>query len=128
MILVDLTGTNGIGSGALAEKALESVGLIVNKNTVPGERSTPFYPSGIRIGTPAVTTRGMKEKEMAIIAEAIIKVLMILGKISLPKQKMARKAFIADAENKFRKSAKLNKIKSELRKLAMQFATDNGAK
>ncbi|MDI3473473.1 MAG: glycine hydroxymethyltransferase, partial [Thermotogaceae bacterium] len=62
LMLVDLT-QKGI-SGKAAEKALEKVGITVNKNTIPNETRSPFVASGIRIGTPAVTTRGMKEDEM----------------------------------------------------------------
>lgn len=73
LMLVDLT-QKGI-SGKAAEKALEKVGITVNKNTIPNETRSPFVASGIRIGTPAVTTRGMKEDEMVEIAEIISRVV-----------------------------------------------------
>lgn len=73
LMLVDLT-QKGI-SGKAAEKALEKVGITVNKNTIPNETRSPFVASGIRIGTPAVTTRGMKEDEMVEIAEIISNVI-----------------------------------------------------
>lgn len=69
LMLVDLRNRNI--TGKLAEKALDAAGITVNKNTVPNETQSPFVTSGIRIGTPAVTTRGMKEPEMQRIAELI---------------------------------------------------------
>jgi glycine hydroxymethyltransferase len=62
-------------TGKEAERILDEVGITVNKNTIPFETESPFITSGIRIGTPAVTTRGMKENEMAIIADIIGNVL-----------------------------------------------------
>lgn len=74
LLLVDLRSKNL--TGKVAEKALDVAGITVNKNTVPKETQSPFVTSGIRIGTPAVTTRGMKEPEMIRIAELINTVLM----------------------------------------------------
>ena len=62
-------------AGKDAEKLLESAGIIVNRNGIPYDSRSPFNPSGIRIGTPAVTTRGVKEKEMARIAEWVSGIL-----------------------------------------------------
>ncbi len=73
LMLVDLTSINVTGKAA--EKALERCGITVNKNTIPNETRSPFVASGIRIGTPAVTTRGMKEQQMKEIAELIHRVL-----------------------------------------------------
>lgn len=69
LMLIDLTNKNV--TGKQAEIALEKAGITVNKNMVPFDKRSPFITSGIRIGTPALTTRGMKEKEMEIIAEII---------------------------------------------------------
>ncbi len=73
LMLVDLRN-KGL-TGKQAEKALEEAGITVNKNTVPFDTQSPMVTSGIRIGTPAMTTRGMGVKEMAIIAELIDRVL-----------------------------------------------------
>ena len=72
-MLVDLRNKNL--TGKVAEKALDRAGITVNKNTVPKETQSPFVTSGIRIGTPAVTTRGMGEAEMERIAALIDRVL-----------------------------------------------------
>lgn len=75
LILVD-TWLNGLGvSGKEASDLLEKAGIIVNKNTIPNETRSPMDPSGIRLGTPAETTRGKKEKDMIKIAEKIDAVL-----------------------------------------------------
>jgi glycine hydroxymethyltransferase len=69
LILIDLTNKNVTGKEM--QSACDIVGISLNKNTVPGEKRSPFDPSGVRLGTPAITTRGMKEKEMVVIAKWI---------------------------------------------------------
>ncbi len=73
LVLVD-TWSRGIG-GKLASEKLEKEGIIVNKNTIPGETRSPVDPSGIRLGTAAETTRGMKEKDMQKLARKIDDIL-----------------------------------------------------
>jgi glycine hydroxymethyltransferase len=75
LMLVDLRNRGEEMTGKLAEQALDKAGITVNKNTVPNETRSPFVTSGLRIGTPAVTTRGMKEPEMRRIADLIDRVL-----------------------------------------------------
>lgn len=70
LILADVTPL-GV-TGAEAEAALESIGLTVNKNLIPHDPRPPLNPSGLRLGTPAVTSRGLKEKDMVVIAKTII--------------------------------------------------------
>jgi glycine hydroxymethyltransferase len=96
LMLVDLRSKNL--TGKVAEHALDAAGITVNKNTVPRETQSPFVTSGVRIGTPAVTTRGMKEPEMGLIAELIDRAL-------------------ARADN----AETLAKIRSEVRELAKGF-------
>jgi glycine hydroxymethyltransferase len=74
LMLVDV-GAKGV-TGKDCQLALDEAGITVNKNTIPFETRSPFQGSGIRIGTPAVTTRGMKEQEMAAIADMISEVLL----------------------------------------------------
>ena len=81
LVLVDLSAgqsesqITGQITGKEAENALDRAGITVNKNTVPNEKRSPFVTSGVRIGTPALTTRGMTEREMATIAGLISDVL-----------------------------------------------------
>ncbi len=70
MVLVDVFSSKGI-SGKEAEVALDEIGITVNKNMIPDDPRSPMDPSGIRIGVPAITTRGMKEKEIKRIAKWI---------------------------------------------------------
>lgn len=69
LMLVDLQNMNVTGKEA--EKLLDAANITCNKNTIPNDPQSPFVTSGIRLGTPAVTTRGMKEEDMDVIAEAI---------------------------------------------------------
>lgn len=84
LMLVDLSGTETTGKDA--EIALGLAEITVNKNTVPFETRSPFITSGIRIGTPAVTTRGMKEKEMVVIGKMIANVVHNIANDAVIKQ------------------------------------------
>ncbi|MEO8210692.1 MAG: serine hydroxymethyltransferase, partial [bacterium] len=83
LMLVDLRNKNI--SGKAAQETLDEVGITCNKNAVPFDDKSPLITSGIRIGTPALTTRGMKEAEMEIVAEMINKI------ISSPKDESIKK-------------------------------------
>jgi glycine/serine hydroxymethyltransferase len=76
LMLVDV-GARGV-TGKECQTALDEARITVNKNTIPFETRSPFQASGIRLGTPAVTTRGMQEAEMAAIADMIAEVLLDL--------------------------------------------------
>jgi glycine hydroxymethyltransferase len=71
LMMVDLRAKNAELTGKKAQESLDRANITCNKNTIPFETRSPFQASGIRLGTPAVTTRGMREPEMAVIAEAI---------------------------------------------------------
>lgn len=96
LMLVDLTNKNI--TGKKAEVALGQAGITVNKNMVPFDTKSPFVTSGIRVGTPAVTSRGMKEEQMRIIA-----------------------GFINRAINNSENEAELGKIKGEVKELCSKF-------
>ncbi|MCK4245385.1 MAG: serine hydroxymethyltransferase, partial [Candidatus Omnitrophica bacterium] len=96
LILIDLTNSNI--SGSRAEKILEKVGIVVNKNLIPFDQKDPTTTSGIRLGTPTVTSRGMKEAEMAQIA-----------------------AWIEEAINNRRNKKIILKIRKEIKKFCYEF-------
>jgi glycine hydroxymethyltransferase len=81
LIWLDLT--NKKLDGWTAAWALESAGLITNRQTIPFDPRPPYYPSGLRLGTPAVTTRGMKEKDMAMIANWLNQVIEHASRLNL---------------------------------------------
>ena len=91
LILIDLR--NKKVSGAVAALALEVAGIVLNKNGVPFDPNPPFYPAGIRLGTPAITTRGMKEREMMKIAKWIDAVINEVSGEQMPQEKVARTEF-----------------------------------
>jgi glycine hydroxymethyltransferase len=75
LMLIDLFGSKQI-TGKEAEKTLEHVGISINKNMIPFDPRKPMDPSGIRVGTPALTTRGTKEKDMETVADLVDRALM----------------------------------------------------
>ena len=95
LILIDLRNKNITGKEA--ETALSKSGITVNKNAVPWDERPPFDPSGIRLGTPAITTRGIKEADMEKIAEFIDKAIINFSNLDfLERQKMEVKEFMKD--------------------------------
>jgi glycine hydroxymethyltransferase len=96
LMLIDLTNKNL--SGKKVVDALEKAAVTVNKNLIPFDTKSPFVTSGVRVGTPAVTSRGMKEPEMKIIA-----------------------SFIDKAVNNFENEQELSKIKNEVAQLCSKF-------
>lgn len=118
MAVIDLT-PYGIGKGIFAEKALDLAKITVNKNTIPKEPSSPFYPSGIRVGTPILTSRGMKEKEMQIIAEWIAEIINEIKDYQLPEENKTQyiKKFVED----MKKNSKISETKKKVENLCKQF-------
>ena len=96
LCLVDVT-TKGL-TGKVAAAALDETGIIVNKNTIPFDKNSPFVTSGIRIGTATVTTRGMKEPEMKFIADRI---KLVLANVDDAAVKAKVRAEVADFVSRF---------------------------
>jgi len=92
LMVIDLRPQMLVGN--VVAEALEEAHIVVNKNSVPHDPNPPFYPSGIRLGTPAVTTRGMKEKEIKMIGTWIARVIGHVSHYRLPEEKDARPAFM----------------------------------
>ena len=124
LLLIDLS--NKKVNGAVAALALEVAGIVVNKNAVPNDSMPPFYPSGIRLGTPAITTRGMREKEMKKVASWINKVIEEVQGQQLPKAsegqgKEARSAFWKEFKKAVWKNKKLLSIAKEVKILCRTY-------
>jgi glycine hydroxymethyltransferase len=83
LMLIDLRAKNPDLTGKLAEETLGKCDITINKNTVPFETRSPFVTSGIRLGTPAITSRGLKESDMEIVAELIDTALSNTGDDSI---------------------------------------------
>lgn len=121
LILIDLSKTLAPGSGIFVQRALDLVGLTLNKNTVPDEPMSPFYPSGVRLGTPASTTRGMKEKEMKFIGKKILEVIGLLKAYQLPQDKKQRLAYVSKFQQEMETNREIKRIRQEVKSMALKF-------
>lgn len=119
LLLIDLRSKKI--NGALAAYALEKANIVVNKNSVPNDTNPPFYPSGIRIGTPAITTRGMKENDMKKVAKWINDTLNACGEWGLPTTKEKRNVFFKAFKDDVNKNKEIEKIGIEVRKTAIKY-------
>ncbi|MFP4384551.1 MAG: serine hydroxymethyltransferase [Spirochaetia bacterium] len=120
LMVIDLTSLSD-GLGTQAAYAMDIAGMYANRNAIPNEPCSPFYPSGIRIGTPLVTTRGMKEKEMEQIGKWIARVVEIVKDETLPKEKKERSRFIRDFRKRINTNPDLLAIRDEVKRMAEQF-------
>ena len=112
----------GKGRGAIVEAALDVAGLTANKNTIPSEPATPFFPSGVRMGTPSVTTRGMKTREMKQIAKWISRVLDIVEEYDLPDTNMADKTtYMKKFKREIAKNKEMLALRKEVQKLCRAY-------
>ncbi len=119
LLLIDLRTKNV--NGAIAALALEVAGIVVNKNGVPNDINPPFYPSGIRLGTPAITTRGMKEKEMIKVAKWINEAILEVQNVKLPQDKTERSAFYKTFKAGIYKNKNLLRIAKEVSALCKNY-------
>jgi glycine hydroxymethyltransferase len=120
LVVVDLT-PQGFGLGTQVAFAMDVAGIYANRNSIPHEPCSPFYPSGIRLGTPLVTTRGMKEAEMKRIAQWIKQVVEQVKQDELPKEKSARSSFIKEFKTKMEKDQKLLEIRQEVTEMTKKY-------
>ncbi len=119
LILIDLRN-KGV-NGKIAAIALEVANIVVNANGVPFDTQPPLYPSGIRLGPPAITTRGMKEAEMKKVAQWINRTVEEVKSEKLPTEKEARNEFMKDFKIRVYKNKNLLKIASEVKLFTSKF-------
>jgi glycine hydroxymethyltransferase len=125
LMVVNLTPF-GIGMGIFAEKALDLAGITLNKNTIPKEPSSPFYPSGIRLGSPAITSRGMKEEEMKIIAKCIVKIVNEIKSYKLPENKDERSSYAQKSVDEMKNNQTIKNVREEIMQLCKKFPLYEG--
>jgi len=121
LILMDLVNIFGPGGGIFAQSALDVAHITLNKNTIPDEPSSPFYPSGVRLGTPAITTRGLKERHMPRIAKWIKQVIDEVAGYKLPTNKEERIILLKKFRENINKNKSLKKIAEEVKNLSLSF-------
>jgi len=119
LILLDLSKYGGLG--AMLEFAMDIAHMTANKNTIPQEPVSPFYPSGLRLGTPAVTTRGMKEDQMRQIARFIALIIDHIKGNVLPVEKEARQQFMKTFKENAKHDSFLLDIGKQVHAMAIQF-------
>lgn len=119
LILIDLRNKNV--DGATAAIALEVAGIVLNKNGVPFDDSPPFYPAGIRLGTPAITTRGLKEKDMSQVAKWMNDAISEVEGKPLPKDKEERSEYWKKFKVEIWKNKKLLSIGSEVKAFTKKY-------
>jgi glycine hydroxymethyltransferase len=120
MILIDLTN-HGKGKGVFVQDAFEAANMTTNKNTIPADPASPFYPSGIRLGTPAITTRGMKEDEMQKIGKWMADVINEVKDYNLPDDKEERKEYLAKFASEIKGNEVINRVRDEIVELCSKF-------
>lgn len=119
LILIDLAN-KGV-NGKLAAFALETAGIVLNMNGVPNDPNPPLWPSGIRLGTPAITTRGMREREMKKVAMWINMVIEEVADEKLPENKEERAEFFKAFKERTARNKNLLAIAKEVKTLCRKY-------
>lgn len=120
LLLLDFTST-GTGRGKFFHFALERIGLYANMNTVPNDQGSALYPSGLRLGTPAATTRGMSVEEMKMIAGWIHQVAEHIKDLQMPTEKEARTAMMKTFTESLASDPFYATLREEVRALCNRF-------
>lgn len=121
LLLLDMTTIFGPGGGLFAADAMGAAGITVNKNTIPAEPMSPFYPSGVRMGTPALTTRGLKEVHMKKIAAWIKRAIDEVKDYRMPTDKEERRKVLEEFRLQTSKNKNLKKIAAEIKQFIVKF-------
>ncbi len=119
LLLIDLRN-KGI-NGKVAAFALEVAGIVTNMNGVPGDTMPPLYPSGVRLGTPAITTRGLKEKDMKKVGDWITRAIETVKNKKLPTDKLERSKYFSNLKKELVKNEDLLKIEREVKAFVSKF-------
>lgn len=119
LMVIDLRPQQVIGN--IVAEALEVAGIVVNKNSVPHDSNPPFYPSGVRLGTPAITSRGMKEGEMQLIGRWIAQVIREVSHYRLPDTKEGRQGFLSGVKRELSGNTTLAGVANEVKQLCQNF-------
>ena len=120
LLLMDLSA-QGSGRGIFLDKALERIGIYANMNSIPHDPGPPLYPSGLRMGTPAITTRGMNVAEMAKIAEWISNVYEHISDSKLPEDVKERPKAVKAFKKMIADDEWYNDIKNDVRAFCEKF-------
>ena len=103
------------------QDALDEAGITMNKNTIPNEPCSPFHPSGVRMGTPIMTMRGMKEPEMKQVADWMKQVFDNIAWFEYVQDKEERKKILASFKEHIATNEELKKIRQEVAELCKKF-------
>ena len=120
LLMVDMRPF-GPGRGIFIEKALEAAEISVNKQPIPNDPAPPYYPSGVRIGTPVLTARGMKEDEMRKAGKLIAKIFHAFSAAELPEDKTLRAQAVKDFVATLDAHPLIAEVKQQVKDIALQF-------